>query len=213
MIRRSLLVLLAAAILFLCVFSAQAKEFGSFGRTYPVAEKDALTEIEERAMQVDWSTVLDKKKMENYEGPPDKGKLPRVERDRVRQVDITYTTDIDVPDGTGGILYPKGYTFNPLDYVTYQKTIIVINGNDREQVSWFKTSEYSQRLDVLLLITEGAFGSIVKKVNRTVSYANNKIISRFQLYAVPSVIRQKGRVMEVTEVAVPDTPKNRTKGK
>ena len=209
MIRRSLLALLAGAILCLCVLAAQAKELGTFGRTYPVTEKDALNEIEERARQVDWNKVLDKKKAENYEGPPDKGSLPRAERERVRLVDMTYTTDIDVPDGSGGILYPKGYTFNPLDYVTYPKTIIVINGTDREQVAWFNTSEYSQRLDVTLLITEGTFGVIAQQVKRTVSYVNNKIISRCQLMAVPSIIRQQGKVLEVTEVVVPIIQKSK----
>jgi conjugal transfer pilus assembly protein TraW len=200
MIRRAIL---AVAILPLWIVSAQAKDLGSFGRTYPVTEKDALAEIEERARQVDWSKVLDKKKLENYQGPPDRESLPRAKRNRTFLVDMTYTTEIDVPDGKGGILYPKGYTFNPLDYVTYPKTIIVINGNDRGQVAWFKDSEYSQRLDVTLLITEGAFGTISKQIDRTVSYANNKIISRFQLKAVPSIIRQKGRLMEVSEVALP----------
>ena len=193
---------LAVVILPLLIVSAQAKDLGSFGRTYPVAEKDALTEIEERARQVDWNKVLDKKKVGNYQGPPDRGSLPRAELERVRQVDMTYTTEIDVPDGKGGILYPKGYTFNPLDYVTYPKTIIVINGNDGGQVAWFKNSEYSQRLDVTLLITEGAFGIISKQIDRTVSYANNKIISRFKLKAVPSIIRQKGRMMEVREISL-----------
>jgi len=205
--------LLAVAILPLFVVSALAKDLGSFGKTYPVAEKDALTEIEDRAKQVDWSKVLDKKKVENYQGPPDRGILPRAERERARQVDMTYTTEIDVPDGKGGILYPKGYTFNPLDYIAYPKTIIVINGNDRSQVAWFKESEYSQRLDVTLLITEGAFGIISRQIDRTVSYANNKIISRFQLKAVPSIIRQKGRLMEVIEIVVPETPKKRKRGK
>lgn len=214
MIRRSLLALLVGAILYLCVLSAQAKNLGSFGRTYPVAEKDALTEIEDRARQVDWNKVLDKKKAENYQGPPDKGSLPRVQRERVRQIDMTYTTEIDVPDGKGGILYPKGYTFNPLEYLTYSKTIIVINGNDKAQVAWFKDSAYSRQLDVTLLITEGAFGVIAEQVDRTVSYANNKIISRFQLTAVPSIIRQKGKLMEVTEIVVPVTQniKKRRKG-
>ena len=200
MIRR---MILAFAILPLWVVSAQGKDLGSFGRTYPIAEKDALTEIEERARQVDWNKVLDKKKLENYQGPPDRESLPQAKRNRNFLVDMTYTTEIDVPDGKGEILYPKGYTFNPLDYVTYPKTIVVINGNDRGQVAWFKDSEYNQRLDVTLLITEGAFGTISKQIDRTVSYANNKIISRFQLKAVPSIIRQKGRLMEVSEVALP----------
>ena len=194
--------LLAVVILPLLIVSAQAKDLGSFGRTYPVAEKDALTEIEERAGQVDWNKVLDKKKLENYQGPPDRETLPRAQRERVRQIDMTYTTEIDVPDGKGGILYPKGYTFNPLDYVSYPKTIIIIDGNDRGQVAWFKSSEYSQRLDVTLLITEGAFGIISKQIDRTVSYANIKIISRFQLKALPSIVRQKGRMMEVREISL-----------
>jgi len=36
--------------------------------TYRIAERDALTEIEERARQVDWHKVLDKRKVENYQG-------------------------------------------------------------------------------------------------------------------------------------------------
>ena len=89
MIRRALL---AVAILPLWLVSAQAKDLGSFGRTYPVAEKDALTEIEDRAGKVDWSNLLYKKKVENYQGPPDSGSLPRAQHERVPQVDMTYTT-------------------------------------------------------------------------------------------------------------------------
>ena len=197
MIKRSILIV---AGLFIVIASANAKDLGTFGRTYPIAEKDALTEIEERARQVNWEKVLDKRKLENFQGPPDKATLPRAQRGQVRQVDMTYTAEIDVPDGKGGILYPKGYTFNPLDFITYPKTIIVINGNDKDQVSWFKDSEYSQQMDVTLMITEGAFGVITKKVNRTIFYATTKIINRFQLAAVPSIIKQKGQYLEVTEV-------------
>jgi len=197
MIKRSILIVAGLSIV---IASANAKDLGTFGRTYPIAEKDALTEIEERARQVNWEKVLDKRKLENFQGPPDKATLPRAQRGQVRQVDMTYTAEIDVPDGKGGILYPKGYTFNPLDFITYPKTIIVINGNDKDQVSWFKDSEYSQQMDVTLMITEGAFGVITKKVNRTVFYATTKIINRFQLAAVPSIIKQKGQYMEVTEV-------------
>ena len=108
---------LAAIGLVVCVSSVQAKELGNFGMTYRIAERDALTEIEERAKQVDWHKVLDKRKIENYQGPPDRVRLPRAKRNRSFQVDMTYTTEIDVPDGKGGILYPTGYTFNPLDYI------------------------------------------------------------------------------------------------
>lgn len=191
---------LAAIGLVVCVSSVQAKELGTFGMTYRIAELDALAEIEERAKQVDWYKVLDKRKVENFQGPPDRVRLPRARQNRRFPVDMTYTTEIDVPDGKGGILYPKGYTFNPLDYVTYPKTLVVIDGTDPEQVKWFAASEYDKRLDVTLLLTEGSFGTVSKRISRPLFYADRKIVERLKLQAVPSVVRQKGRMMDVTEV-------------
>jgi conjugal transfer pilus assembly protein TraW len=199
---------LTVIALMLGVSSVQAKVLGTFGTTYQIAEKDALAEIEARARQVDWSKVLDKRTVENYQGPPDKANLPRAKKNRSFPVDMTYTTEIDVPDGKGGILYPKGYTFNPLDYVIYPKTLVIINGADPEQVKWFATSEYDKRLDVTLLLSEGNFGTVSKRISRPLFYADRKIIDRLKLKAVPSVIRQKGRLMEVTEIVVSfDIPK------
>lgn len=200
MIRYSGVVLIA---LLLGVSSVQAKELGSFGMTYRIAERDALAEIEGRARQVDWHKVLDKRKVENFQGPPDRVRLPRARRNRSFPVDMTYTTEIDIPDGKGRVLYPKGYTFNPLDYVTYPKTLVVIDGTDPEQVKWFAASEYDKRLDVTLLLTEGNFGTVSKRISRPLFYADRKIVERLKLKEVPSVIRQKGRVMEVTEVKLP----------
>jgi conjugal transfer pilus assembly protein TraW len=193
-----------AAIGFLMgVSSVQAKEIGTFGMTYRIAERDALAEMEERAKQVDWHRVLDKRKVENFQGPSDRVRLSRAKRERSFQVDMTYTTKIDVPDGKGGVIYPKGYTFTPLDYVTYPKTLVVIDGTDPEQVMWFATSEYDKRLDVTLLLSEGRFGAVSKRISRPLFYADRKIVERLKLKAVPSVIRQKGRVMEVKEIVVP----------
>lgn len=189
--------------LLLITASVQARVLGTYGRTYQISEKDALAEIEARARQVDWNKVLDTKKVENYQGPPDRMSLPRAKRNRSFLVDMTYTTEIDVPDGKGGIIYPKGYTFNPLDYVIYPKTLVVINGSDPEQVKWLSGSEYNKRLDVTLLLTEGSFKAVAKKVSRPVFYADRKIIERLKLKALPTIIRQKGRLMEVSEVAMP----------
>lgn len=206
MIRRWVVIVIT---LLLGTASVQAKVLGTYGMTYQISEKDALAEIEARARQVDWNKVLDKKKVENYQGPPDRMSLPRAKRNRSFLVDMTYSTEIDVPDGKGGILYPKGYTFNPLDYVTYPKTLVVINGSDPDQVKWLAGSEYDKRLDVTLLLTEGSFKTVAKKVSRPVFYADRKIIERLKLQAVPSIIRQKGRMMEVTEVVLPVSSKNK----
>lgn len=192
------LVLLAV----LAAVSAHAKVLGSVGTTYAIAEKDALAEIEERAKGVDWGKVLQRKPIEEYDGPEDGVRLPRAGRDKTFAVDMTYTLPMDIPDGKGGILYPQGYTFNPLEYVAFTKILVVINGNDQEQVKWFAASEYGRRIDVMLLLTEGNYGRLGKKLNVPLFYADSRIVERLQLSAVPSVVKQEAKEMVVREIAI-----------
>jgi conjugal transfer pilus assembly protein TraW len=192
-----------ALLAVLVAVSAHAKNLGSVGTTYAIAEKDALTEIEERAKRVDWGKVLQRKPVEEYDGPQDRVRLPRAGRNRTFAVDMTYTLPMDIPDGKGGILYPQGYSFNPLDYVAFTKTLVVINGSDPEQVKWFAASEYRSRIDVMLLLTEGNYGRLGKRLDVPLFYADSRIVERLQLAAVPSVVKQEGKEMVVREMAVP----------
>ena len=186
----------------MCVF---AKDLGKIGNTYPIAEKDALEEIKEKAKNIDISRYINKNKLENkiknYR-PNDTPPLKTAHSDSSFTVDLTYTLDFDITDGRGNIVYPKGYTFNPLDYINYNRTIVVINGADNRQVEWFEESKYGKDINTLLLITNGSYYRLSQKLKRQVFYANTKIVERFELKAVPSVIYQKENVMEVKEIAV-----------
>lgn len=193
---------LCIVVIMLVATAAHARVLGSVGATYAIAEKDALVEIEQKAKGIDWSKVVTRKSIEEYDGPSDRTSLPRATRDRSFPVDMTYTLVTDIPDGKGGVLYPKGYTFNPLDYVTFARTIVVINGNDPEQVKWFAASAYRKRIDVMCLLTEGSYRSLGKKLDVPLFYADSMLIERLQLTAVPSVVRQEGKVMVVHEYAV-----------
>jgi conjugal transfer pilus assembly protein TraW len=181
----------------------QAKQLGVVGRVYPIAERDALEEIEERARQVDWQSVLDRERPEDFR-PANLAKLPRAHRGRSFLVDMTYILDFDIPDGKGGILYPKGYQFNPLDYVPFNQTLVVINGEDSEQVAWLKASPLVNRPDTLILLSGGGFSEVGQGLERAVFYATRQIVERFQLKAVPSVIHREGRMMEVEEIEIPE---------
>lgn len=195
--------LFVAMIAVLVASAANAKELGTVGATYAIAETDALVEIEQKAKSVDWSKVIKRELIEEYGGSGDRMNLPRAVRDRSFPVDMTYTLQIEIPDGKGGVLYPKGYTFNPLDYINFTKTLVVINGSDSEQVKWFVASEYKGRVDVMLLLTEGRYGRLGKKLGVPLFYADRQIVERLHLTAVPSVVKQEGTEMVVREVAVP----------
>lgn len=178
-------------------------DLGTFGATCPIAEKDAIEEIEEKASQTDWSKHFNKEKMEkavkDYQ-PENLVRLPRAGETRSFKVDMTYTLDFDITDHHGQILYPKGFRFNPLDYMDFPQTLVVIDTTDEDQVAWLKSSEHVYTATIL--ITDGAFWDLSNSLGRALFYADKQIVERFGLKAVPSIIKQSGRYMEVKEIAI-----------
>lgn len=183
------------------VAPAIASDLGVVGKVYDIREGDALSELQGRAAKINWKKELGKIKPERYR-PEYSVTLPRVNKSRKFSVDMTYTLDIDIPDGRGGVLYPKGYTFNPLDYVPFRKSLVIINAADKEQLTWFKQSPYANKPDVMLLITEGSAVKQSESLGRPVYFADSRIVDRFNLQAVPSVVRQDGKLMLVEEIDV-----------
>jgi conjugal transfer pilus assembly protein TraW len=184
--------------------SVSALDLGAVGNTYPVKETDAIEEMKDRARSIDWGNAITKgnreERIREYR-PGDLAALPAATKDDLRSVNMDYTLEFDVTDDKGNVIYPRGFTFNPLDYMTYDKTLVVLNGADKNQVAWFRSSRYFKDNNVKLLITGGSYYELSQELARPVFYASSKIVERLQLRAVPSVVRQKGRSMEVAEIA------------
>ncbi len=184
---------------------AGIKNLGIIGKTYTIAEPDALEEIHSKAGAIDWQKTIQSpetiEKLKNFkpEGIP---KLPRATHDRTFLVDLTYTLDFDIPNGKGGILYPAGYTYNPLDYVEYPRTLVVFDAADPDQMNWVESSGYAREHDTRLLITDGTYYEASSRLGRHVYSAMPVIIERLKLKAVPSIIRQRGNKMEVSEIGI-----------
>jgi len=174
---------------------------GAVGATYRIAEPDALSEIKAAAAKADWRAVFrDARAWIKQYRPKDLKSLPPATKHRSFLVDMTYTLDRDIPDGKGGILYPKGYTFNPLDYVRLTRILVILDGGDRRQVDWFKTSQYADDYRVTTILTGGDYYDLMKELDRPVFYLPAEMADRLHLTAVPSVVRQRGKHLEVTEI-------------
>ncbi len=210
-IREAILTAVAGAFAVFPIGTACGFDLGAVGKTYPVIERDASEELRERVRAVDWQHTLARngiESMKHYK-PGAAGSLPRARENRVRMVDMTYTLDFDITDGKGSVVYPKGYAFNPLDFMNYDRTIVVVNGADREQVEWFKASPYFKKPNVMILITDGNYYDMSEELGRPVYFADEKIISRLKLRFVPSVAVQKQRMMEVSEIDIDHRGKDR----
>lgn len=192
-------------VLVFCALSAwpvQAKVIGTLGKVYSIAEPDALAEIEQRARSINWQSILDKEKPEDFR-PSNLVALPRASHDRSFLVDVTYTLEFDVPDGRGGVLYPRGYSFNPLDYVPFNQTLVILDGDDPDQLVWLQNSSFLNDSNAMILLTRGAFSTVGERLGRAIFYADRRILERFNLAAVPSIVTRRGRLMEVKEIEVP----------
>lgn len=115
-----------------------------FAATYEIAEPDMLSEIEGRKEMVvknlESQVKREKSKIEKLSGE----KLTKATKDYTYYVDPTYTLTQDIPrvNNSGkiiGVLYPKGYTFNPLDYITMTPPpIVVFNACDKKEIEVVK---------------------------------------------------------------------------
>ena len=187
---------------------AFAKTVGRSGNIYRIAEPDALKELEDKAASMDLKERINKeettRKIEMYR-PSNVVNLSSAKKDRTFLVDMTYKLEFDIPDGKGGILYPKGFVFNPLEYIPFSRTIVVLNGEVKNEVDWFTASEYYKRTDVVLLITDGTWKDLMGRFKRNVFYLTEPVATRFRVSATPSVIVKKdNKFMEVREVHVPE---------
>jgi conjugal transfer pilus assembly protein TraW len=219
---RAVRCILAAVVLCLLITSmAVARDLGTFGTVYDIVEKDALKELEEKAKSVDFSKAVDRnalvKKARNFT-PEDVKEMRMIgpaRKDCTFLVDMTYTLERDIKDDKGNLVYPAGYAFNPLNYVAYPRTLVILNGKRPEHIRWFKESSYAKDAQVTLLLTDGSYSELSRSLKRPVFYASTKLIEVFKIEAVPSVVRQSGAYMEVTEVSLPpvaipsNVPRNR----
>ena len=178
------------------------KNLGTVGTTYPVIEPDVVSQLKERAItRMAEEHRLLAERMKNYQ-PADLHHLPRATENRTFLIDPTYTLDHDLKDGNGKILYPRGYTFNPLDYVPFAGGLVVIDPTDPAQVKWFQKAPYAEDHRLRLLITGGHAAALVKQLGRPVFYLTDEIADRLQLKAAPALIIQKGDKLQVHEFRI-----------
>jgi len=181
---------LTALTLMVCCMKAGA---AVIGQTYDIDEPDALTEIEQKVASVDWNKALDKPADQwlAMQGNP----LPFSTENRSRSVIPFYTTEFAITDKTGRVTYPKGFTFNPLEFVTLPQRIVVI---DPRQEHWL--IDHVKATDQILFTN----GNVLKAKDRLkvpIFILDEKTRARLDIKVVPTIVEQKGKMLILHEFA------------
>lgn len=96
----------------------------AYSTMYPILEKDMMIEMQEKAKNVDMEKYKSKIKEDllSMRGVV----LPPATKDTAYYVDMSYTLDIDITDEHGKVIYPEGYTFNPVHYMAVSMPALVV---------------------------------------------------------------------------------------
>ena len=184
------------------VFAAHTR-LETVGRTYPIVEQDIREEFKQKATGIDIDALFN---THNRYQPANLHPLPRAASDRMFTVDLTHTLDHDIKDSQGNLLYPQGFSFNPLQYAGLSGGLVVIDGGDPGQVEWFKGSPYFQNHRAILLLSGGYANELKQALQRPVYYLTHDIAARLQLKAAPSVVVEQDNKLTVREVRLAAKP-------
>ncbi|WP_022846775.1 TrbC family F-type conjugative pilus assembly protein [Desulfurobacterium sp. TC5-1] len=177
------------------------------GTIYPIKEKDLISEIEKRANRIDKNALIKKMQKKIYSWQPtDLPVLPAARKKRVYTFVPVYTLKRSIPRVKNGrvigVLYPAGYTFNPLRYISSLPTVVFFNGNRKEEVEWVKKHLNDFNSDTLFCTTSGLAWKLGQKLGCRVYYATKDMVEKFHVKETVSVCRKKGETIEVTVVPV-----------
>lgn len=176
------------------------------GRTYSFAEKDMVEEIHE-IIEKDKDKINAKLKLEKDKAlrwKPQQEKLTIAVKNRVFYPDITYVVPDDIKDVNGRIMYPKGYKFNPADYVRMRQTIVIIDSTNKLQVAWAKKNKYLDDMKYMVLLNEGNAYEMQKKYKKPFYYVDKKFSDKFKIEKTPSLVQQVGNKIQVSEICLKD---------
>jgi len=181
---------------------------GTFGNTYPIREPDALVELEKQIKKVDVEKLRKEleTKFRNYK-PSDWHNLPPATKPYSYYVDMTYTLDTDIPHVNDqgeitGILYPKGFRFNPLEYMPSDPPpLIIFNGENKKEKEWVKYY-YKNHFNVMFLITKGNFAKLSEEMGRPVYYLKDLIAEKLQLRNTVSIAYREKNNMRIDVYAI-----------
>ncbi|PZU64048.1 conjugal transfer protein TraW [Sphingobium sp.] len=187
----------AAALAATAPIAGGTQSRSTIGRVWPIAEPDALAEIEAKVATLPSN-------MSKAFGPREKwsalkaAPLGIAGADRVRSVVPFYTLDFDITLPGGKTLYPKGFTFNPLTYVKLPQRLVVVHPRE---IGWALRN--ARASDFILLSALGSQNGdaidLSEKTGRPIYILEERVKQRLGLTVAPVIVEQSGTHLVLTE--------------
>lgn len=200
--RRSLIILMIISSSWLIPNSCKAKNLGVLGATFPIHEPSLLEIIQTKLRALESTdTLLEHQKeiqdrvKRSIERPKSGTPLETATVNQSRTYDPTIIMDEDIKDHQGHLIVRKGISVNPLDYHSFGKPLILINGDDPVQLHWALKQEGK------IVLTQGAPLQLSNQHKIPIYFDQGGVLVRkFSISKVPSRVSQKDTLLEIEEI-------------
>lgn len=203
---------LAFAMSLLGAGVAVAEDLGTVGKTYEIEEADLIAHIHSQltAMRDDGrlaeqQQLMKQRAQATVKRPPGLS-LPRATESRVHHYDPSVTTDYDVIDHLGNVIYRAGTTVNPLEYTTLTTPIVFFDGDDAVQTRWAREFLGDAPDRFVPLLTNGPVVQLMQQWNVRLYFdQHGRYAGQLGVRALPAVVRQEGLLLRIDEIALEKT--------
>ena len=191
---------------------AVAEDLGTVGKTYEIEETDLIAHIhsELTAMRDDGrlteqQQLMKQRAQATVKRPPGLS-LPRATESRVHHYDPSVTTDVDVIDHRGNVIYPAGTTVNPLEYTALTTPLVFFDGDDAVQTRWARELLGDAPDRYVPLLTNGPVVQLMQQWNVRLYFdQHGRYADQLGVRALPAVVRQEGLLLRIDEIALEKT--------
>ena len=191
-------------LIILVIQAAIAKDLGTYGPVFEIAEESLLTVIQKRLMDLKETDKLEvlqrdlqEKASQKIQRPTPVEGITRTTFSSKRSFDPSFVVSKDIKDHTGRIIALAGTSYNPLDTVSFGDPLIFIDGDDESQVQW----TLPQKAKIIL--TNGAPLDLEKLHNRPFFFDQGSVLAeKLSITEVPSLVSQEGKQLMIESVPV-----------
>ena len=190
-------------ILFIvCILPCSAKDLGTIGTTFEIHEKSLLKVIEERLQDlqasgklVEHQKELQQRVRQSIDRPRAVEGLQNVIQYQSRDYDPSFVLDKDIKDHEGNSIATAGEKYNSLDYHSFGKPLLLIDGDDISQVAWALNQEGK------IVLTQGVPLLLTKEHKRTFFFdQGGLLVKKFDISKIPVRVSQKDKVLMIEEI-------------
>ncbi|MEN4931780.1 type-F conjugative transfer system protein TraW [Erwinia billingiae] len=203
---RRLAVVLLTGVLSL---PAGAKELGTTGHLFPIAEPDLLTFIGQRLQGMKDSGEMDRLQAEaearvkaHAVRPAPVAGLTPAKTDRSWRYDPTFTVRETIRDMRGNVIARAGDQVNPLDKIPYSETLYFVDGDNKTQMAWVKQQLAGQQNFKVILVSGNIHDSSIALDEPVYFDQYGTLTTKFGLEHTPVRITRDDSWLKVQEVAL-----------